>query len=133
MRIRLWRVTGKPAGVHAVPFTSSGKVVLVKLSYATGWRVPGGGVKRGEAPEEAAVRELTEEIGMTRHGGIRRIDEARPTPDGALFALTDVEYRPGRSLEIESVMEFAPESLPPDVSPFARRWILRALAQCGRP
>ena len=90
-------------------------------------------MKRGEAPDEAAVRELTEEIGMIRHGAIRQVDEAclgeaLPVGDGALFLLTAVEYRPRRSLEIESVREFDPDSLPPDVSPFARRFILRAAA-----
>jgi len=132
-RIRLWRVTGKPAGVHAVPFTNKGKVVLVKLRYAHGWRVPGGGIKRGEAPDQAAVRELTEEIGLIRQGAIICMDEtnsgeASVTDDGVLFLFTDVYYRPTRSLEVESVGEFDPDSLPPDVSPFARIWIRQALA-----
>lgn len=105
----------------------------MKLRYAHGWRVPGGGIKRGEAPDQAAVRELTEEIGLIRQGAIICMDEtnsgeASVTDDGVLFLFTDVYYRPTRSLEVESVGEFDPDSLPPDVSPFARIWIRQALA-----
>jgi hypothetical protein len=28
-------------GVHAIPVTPAGKLVLVTLSYARGWRLPG--------------------------------------------------------------------------------------------
>jgi len=43
-----------------------GKVVLVRTTYQRGWTFPGGGVKRGEPPVEAVLRELREEIGLTR-------------------------------------------------------------------
>jgi ADP-ribose pyrophosphatase YjhB (NUDIX family) len=115
--------------VHAVPFTRTGKVVLVKLSYATGWRVPGGGIKRGEDLSEAAVRELTEEIGLIRFESLIRLDdpeEAQPGT-GALFVLMGIDYHPRRSIEIEAVREFDPELLPQDISTPARRWISRAL------
>lgn len=41
-----------------------GKIVLVRQSYTHGWHLPGGGIKRGEAPEAAVLRELREEIGL---------------------------------------------------------------------
>ncbi|MEO7828046.1 MAG: hypothetical protein ABIR60_12985, partial [Allosphingosinicella sp.] len=51
LRLALWKLTGSvQAGVHAVALTERGKVILVRLTYAPGWRVPGGGRKRGEAP-----------------------------------------------------------------------------------
>jgi 8-oxo-dGTP diphosphatase len=40
-------------------------LLLVRSSYRSGWHLPGGGVRRGEAPEAAARRELAEEIGLS--------------------------------------------------------------------
>jgi 8-oxo-dGTP diphosphatase len=37
-------------------------LLLVCSSYRAGWHLPGGGVRRGETPEEAARRELAEEV-----------------------------------------------------------------------
>ena len=36
-------------------------VLLVRLTYRNSWGLPGGLLKRGEAPEEAALREVKEE------------------------------------------------------------------------
>lgn len=124
LRRSLWKVTGPGgAGVHAVPVTREGKVVLVRLTYAPGWRVPGGGLKRGEGAEQAILRELREEIGLLSHGAIERLEDEFPAADEALrrsafFIVRDVAYRPRRSLEVEEVMEFDPERLPDDVT----RW-----------
>ena len=35
-------------GAHAIALTPKRKLILVKLRYAPGWRVPGGGRKDGE-------------------------------------------------------------------------------------
>ena len=43
-----------------------GRIVLVRHSYKSGWLFPGGAVDRGEAPATAIIRELREEIGLTR-------------------------------------------------------------------
>ena len=40
---------------------SDGAVLLVRLSYRNSWGLPGGLLKRGETPEEAARREVAEE------------------------------------------------------------------------
>ena len=39
-------------------------LLLVRSSYRAGWHLPGGGVRRGEMPEDAARRELAEEVGL---------------------------------------------------------------------
>src|SRR5580693_1652443 len=52
-------------GANAAVFDAEGRVLLVRHSYRRGWHFPGGGVARGEAPEVAVRRELSEEIGLT--------------------------------------------------------------------
>ena len=41
------------------------RVLLVKPTYKQGWDIPGGYVEPGESPKQAAVREVTEELGVT--------------------------------------------------------------------
>lgn len=121
LRKLLWLFTGPGRnGVHAVPLTQGGRVVLVRLTYARGWRVPGGGRKRGETPQEGMLRELREEIGLLEHGAIERIDDVLPPlpPEdrSAMFLVRDVTYRPRQSLEVEEVREFDTANLPDDLS-----------------
>jgi 8-oxo-dGTP pyrophosphatase MutT (NUDIX family) len=127
---RLWRlirplVGGGRDGVHAIALTATGKVVLVRLTYALGWRLPGGGRHRGEEPDAAMLRELREEIGLVSHERIERLEEARPgsaVPGdrSALFRLSGVVYRPRRSFEIDEVGEFDPGNLPEDIDAWTR-------------
>ena len=42
-------------------------LLLVRSSYRIEWNFPGGSVRRGEAPEVAAQRELAEEIGLAAY------------------------------------------------------------------
>ncbi|MBA2807757.1 NUDIX hydrolase [Streptomyces sp. KM273126] len=43
---------------------SSGRVLLVNPTYKPGWDLPGGMAEANEPPEETAVRELREELGL---------------------------------------------------------------------
>jgi ADP-ribose pyrophosphatase YjhB (NUDIX family) len=47
-----------------------GRVLLVKPTYKPGWDLPGGMAEANEAPDDAARRELKEELGIhvTLHG-----------------------------------------------------------------
>lgn len=127
LRRFVWRFSGRPSGVHGLPLTPSRNVVLVKLTYARGWRLPGGGVRRRETPADAVLRELAEEIGMIGHGSFEEVTEYRASDAGAgsLFIVRDVSYVPKRSLEIAAIKEFDPTALPPDISPRWRKWIER--------
>ena len=116
-------------GAHAVALTPDGNVILVKLRYAPGWRLPGGGRTGGEEPVDTALRELSEEIGMIAHGeaiALREIEESvhfkRDT--ASLVLVRDVRYRrPRWSLEVEAIREAALDALPACTAANARRWL----------
>lgn len=62
---RWWRLRGrKPNGALVAVYVGD-KLLLVRSSYRTAWNFPGGNLRRGEAPEAAARRELFEEVGIT--------------------------------------------------------------------
>jgi 8-oxo-dGTP pyrophosphatase MutT (NUDIX family) len=111
----------KTAGVHAIALTGAGRIILVTLSYADGWRLPGGGRKAGESPVRAVLRELEEEIGMTAYAGIEMVGEFHYRPDfrhaeGTLFVVRGVTYQPRWSLEVKAVAAFDLSALPPDTA-----------------
>jgi len=112
-----------PPGAHAIALTREGRVILVKLRYAPGWRLPGGGRSSDETLEQAVLRELREEVGMTAHGRLR------PVPGlGSVLLVEDVVYRPKRwSWEVEQVIAADPRALPRRLSPRAAEWIARSV------
>lgn len=54
---------------YALCLDESNRTLLTRLTYpeieAGWWTLPGGGIDFGEAPTDAVLRELTEEIGLT--------------------------------------------------------------------
>lgn len=115
-------------GVHAAALTPAGTLILVRLRYARGWRLPGGGHPSDEDAEHAVLRELREEIGMTAHGEVRLVGTHPDSPDfkretGSLFLVRDVRYRPRWSLEVEAVFEADIDALPEAVTPRTRHWL----------
>jgi 8-oxo-dGTP pyrophosphatase MutT (NUDIX family) len=125
-----WRVRRpRTFGAHALAFTPERKIVLVKLRYAPGWRLPGGGRSENEDPRDAVLRELREEIGMTSHGAVRLACDLEECTDfkrdlASLLIVEDVRYSPHRwSWEIEQICEASSDDLPHDLSSRAARWI----------
>lgn len=129
-RRAFWALSGRRGrGVLAVPLTPAGRLVLVRLTYAGGWHLPGGGFGRNEDPQAAALRELAEEIGMTAHGEVARLD---PIGSSLMFLVRDVVYAPRRTFEIEEVAAFAPDALPQDAIPSVERGLTEALKRIRR-
>jgi len=116
-------------GAHALALTPEGKAILVRLRYAPGWRLPGGGRAEDEDPRDAVLRELREEIGMTGHGEVQLAAELEERPDfkhdlASLLVVRDVRYRPHRwSWEVEAIIERETDDLPDDMATIAYGWI----------
>ena len=110
----------KRPGVHALALTPERRIILVRLRYAPGWRLPGGGLDANEDLKLAALRELREEIGMTAHGTVH---QGLGEPDPVLI-VENVRYAPRFwSWEVEAITEAPLDSLPDDMAYVAARWI----------
>ena len=60
-----WRRLVRPHSHGAlVAIWCERELLLVETSYRRCWSLPGGGIERGETAQQAAVRELTEEVGL---------------------------------------------------------------------
>lgn len=127
-RMRWSVVRPRTWGCHAVALTPAGKVILVKLRYAKGWRLPGGGRHKDEGGQEAVLRELREEIGLTGYSSVEAAAQLEQEVDfkrdlASIYIVRDVEYSPRWSVEIEQVCEAELDSLPRGMSKRAEQWI----------
>jgi ADP-ribose pyrophosphatase YjhB (NUDIX family) len=108
-------------------------VLLVRHAYGrrSEWDLPGGFMGTDESPEEAALREVEEELGvraqsavalgklLQRCGGKRDTVHAFATDvDGAPLVLDEAEIAEARW--------FGHEALPDETSPYTRRMVARA-------
>jgi len=118
--------------VRAVVVDEAGRVLLVEHTYVRGWHLPGGGIERGEAPEEALARELIEEAGVRLAGEPRlvagRIGGGGPQGyKGLLYRVDQWEAcRPTSRGEILEREWFHPDALPEGATHWTRRRIERA-------
>jgi ADP-ribose pyrophosphatase YjhB (NUDIX family) len=121
---RRWR--GTPiAGVSVVITNLGGDVLLLKHSYGPNvWGLPGGGLKSGEDPAQAALREVREELGVTlaKLTPVAVIaEEISGAPHTAhLFtAVCDQQPKPDQR-EITEARFFPSHSLPEPLGPITR-------------
>lgn len=52
-------------GAVAVLRHGDGRVLFVDQRHSEGWALPGGLLRRGECPDDAVIREVAEEVGVT--------------------------------------------------------------------
>ena len=132
-----WRIT-RPItlGVRLILVTD-GKVLLVRHVYQPHWYLPGGGVKRGETPEQAARREAMEEVGATLGPlslfGVYTNFYEYKNDHVVVFVCNDFTYTGVTDREIERHGLFDLDGLPGDVSSGSRRRIRDYLGNCGEP
>ena len=120
------------AGVKCLA-THRGQVLLVRHTYGhRAWDVPGGSIKRGEAPPSAAAREMQEELGLDgvawRDVGELhlRLERRRDT----IHLFTAELASPAIQLDLGELSMsawFDPAALPVDLSPYVEAILDRAL------
>jgi ADP-ribose pyrophosphatase YjhB (NUDIX family) len=126
----------KLSGVKCV-LTDGNEVLLVRHTYGPrAWDLPGGAIKRGEAPVTAARREMTEELGVS-------IDDWRAL--GTVTVVVDHRrdlvhcfqaQAPERDLtidrgELAAAGWFARDGLPTDLGRYAGRILQQVPAPGG--
>jgi ADP-ribose pyrophosphatase YjhB (NUDIX family) len=106
-----------------------GQVLLVQLTYQTGWYLPGGGVDRGESFVQATRRELHEECAIEADDlelfglYLNQNDRARDHVAVYLVKSFRGQVRAGDPREIAQARFFPIEKLPPDLRLGHRRCI----------
>lgn len=116
------------SGVSLIAHDGAGRILLVRHSYGPEqWCFPGGGVDRGETPDQAARRELAEEL----HGqaaSLTHLATLEETLAGAphtahIYALTLADGWRIDGRELVEARFFHPDDLPQRLSSPTRRRI----------
>ena len=64
----VFKIGSRKDRVRVIVYRDDGKILLVRGRFSRQkWALPGGGVKHNESYEQAAVREVLEEIGLKIH------------------------------------------------------------------
>jgi 8-oxo-dGTP diphosphatase len=122
-----------PVSAGALIFDRSGRLLILKPTYKSGWTIPGGVMEAdGETPWQACRREVREECGIElRHGRLACMDFRRPRPGrpgGIRFLFdcgsVDDRYLAAITVQAEEISEHRLAALP-DALPLLRRPIRR--------
>ena len=128
-RLALRLLKLKTLGVKVMVFNPAGELLLIRNAY--GRRdlllLPGGGIGRGEAPVEAAAREVREETGLriecvTFSAAYESRSEGK-RDSVHLFTAISTDAPVADRIEVEEAAFFALDALPANVSAATRRRI----------
>jgi 8-oxo-dGTP pyrophosphatase MutT (NUDIX family) len=134
----VWFVT-RPSkdGVKCL-LTHRERILLVRHTYGLrAWDLPGGAIKRREAPLAAAEREMNEELGVrdlswTGLGEVRgRVDRRHDTIHCFSAELTSPDVTLDRG-ELADASWFPRDELPTELGPYVRPVLVRADARLPR-
>jgi mutator protein MutT len=117
----VWRrgrllITRRPSGVHLAGF----------------WEFPGGKLRAGETPEDAAVREVVEEVGLRCRARARRPAVVHDYPDRRVTLHPvdcDWEHGEAEQLEVDAIAWVEPRELPSYPFPEANGPLLEELSR----
>ena len=83
----IFRIVSQKDRVRVIVYRDDGKILLVRGRFSRQkWALPGGGVKHNESYEQAAVREVLEEIGLRVHN-LRYLGKANSHESYAKFSV----------------------------------------------
>jgi putative (di)nucleoside polyphosphate hydrolase len=82
-------VDGYRPNVGIIIFNDDGRVLWAKRVGQEAWQFPQGGIQRNESPEQAAMRELHEEVGLEPHD----VEIVAATPDWLHYRLPEQYIR----------------------------------------
>ncbi|WP_100444832.1 NUDIX domain-containing protein [Glycomyces xiaoerkulensis] len=104
-------VARKRAAACVVFTDGAGRVLLCEPTYKRVWEAPGGAVEAGESPRGAAVREVSEELGLKVEPGRLAAVDWVPPMDGRTEAMVYV-FDGGRlDPELTSTIALAADEL----------------------
>lgn len=83
----IFRIIPQKDRVRVIIYRDDGDILLVKNRFSRQkWALPGGGVKHNESYEQAAVREILEEVGLKIHN-LRYLGKANSHESYAKFSV----------------------------------------------
>jgi 8-oxo-dGTP diphosphatase len=136
-----WKIRRPTTHGTLVTLWNRGEVLLVRNSYVPYYSLPGGYVNRSETARDAAVRELTEEVGITAKAAdlelvLDRTHDWEGKHDHVQIFSLELPSRPTVAVDHREVVEAAwwsPErALALDLFPPLRE-VLEAHSKAGAP
>lgn len=105
-----WKVRHPTTHGTLVAMWNGGDVLLVRNSYVPYYSLPGGYLRRGETPQQAALRELEEEVGVSAnseqlHLVLEETNDWEGKRDHVLIFSIELARRPAVAVDHREVIE----------------------------